>query len=144
MLKRPITYTDFDDNVVTEDFYFNLTKSEMIELIVEKDEGLDEWLKRIVAMEDRRELISEFKRIILLTYGVKSPDGKRFVKSDELRSEFAQTPAYDALFMELATNENAAADFINGVMPKDLREEAAKGAAALPPPVIQPVVKEEA
>jgi hypothetical protein len=125
MLKRKITFEDFDGNPVTEEFYFNLTKSEIIELEVDYEGGLEATLKRIIANNDAKNLIKEFKRLVLLSYGVKSEDGKRFVKSDELRLGFSQTNAYDALFMELATNAEKAAEFVNGVMPRDLAALAA-------------------
>lgn len=120
MLKRSITYTDFNDQQVTEVFYFNLSKSELVEMEVSTKEGFGETLKRIVEIEDRYELIKEFKTIILAAYGEKSPDGKSFNKTDELRAAFAQTAAYDALFFELATQPEAIAAFIKGCMPADM------------------------
>lgn len=122
MLKRTIQYEDFNGNNVVEEHYFNLSKSELVELEADYKGGLGEALTAIVASNDLKSLIREMKRIVLLSYGQKSDDGKRFVKSDELRTEFSQTNAYDALFMELATNENAAAEFIQGIVPRDLGE----------------------
>jgi hypothetical protein len=140
MLKREIKYTDFDGNEVTDIFYFNVTKSEVVEVEVGHKQGMEEFLKNIVKTEDRQALVAEFKKIILLAYGEKSSDGKRFIKSDQLREEFSQTAAYDALFIELATSEDAAADFIKGILPPDLRSETEK--QTLPaPPNITPVVK---
>ncbi|MET0466308.1 MAG: hypothetical protein ABW007_24330 [Chitinophagaceae bacterium] len=126
MLKRDITYEDFDGEKVTETFYFNLTKSEIIELEVGYKEGLQEVLQRIIKTEDKKRLIEEFKRIILLSYGERSEDGKRFIKNDGLREAFSQTAAYDALFIELATNEESAALFIKGIIPKDFVQEVEK------------------
>jgi hypothetical protein len=123
MLKRDISYEDFDGEKVTSTFYFNLSKSEIIELEVGYKEGLQETLTRIVKTNDRKRLIEEFKKIILLSYGERSEDGKRFVKNDELREAFSQTAAYDALFIELATDDEAAAVFIRGVIPKDFAQE---------------------
>lgn len=130
MLKRDVTYEDFDGETCTEAFYFNLSKSELIELEVGYKEGLQEALQRIIKTNDRKQLIEEFKRIILRAFGVKSDDGKRFVKSDELREAFSQTAAYDSLFIELATNDKAAATFIKGIMPKDLAMEVEKAETA--------------
>lgn len=118
MLKREITYEDFDGNQVTDTFYFNLNRTELIELEVGYDGGLQAALLRIIESKDNKNLISEFKKIILQSYGVKSEDGKRFIKNDKVREEFTQTAAFDALFMELATKDDAAADFIKGVLPK--------------------------
>lgn len=120
MLKRTINYEDFNGENVSEVVYFNLTKSELIELEVSYNNGFSDSLQSIIEAKDQKSLISEFKKIVLLSYGIKSEDGKRFIKSDKLREEFEQTAAYNSLFMELAINDGAAAAFINGIMPKDL------------------------
>lgn len=139
MLKRNITYENFDGETVTETFYFNLTKTEIIELEVSYQSGLEGMLKRIIESEDRRALISEFKKIILLAYGEKSPDGKRFIKSDELREEFAQTAAFDALFIELATDDEAGAVFVKGILPTDIAKSVAQAELVeLPKPPTPP------
>jgi hypothetical protein len=142
MLKRDITYTDFDGEEITESFYFNLMKSELVELEAGHRGGLDEFIRRIMKTEDHQALISEFKRLILLAYGQKSDDGKRFIKTEQMREEFSQTSAYDVLFMELATNDEAAAVFLKGVLPKEIQEEVARQdaeqAQQLARPNIQP------
>ena len=138
MLKRTIKYEDFNGVEVIEDFYFNLSKSELIEMEAEYQGGLSETLNKIIAAQDNKTLIAEFKKLVLNSYGQKSIDGKRFVKSDELRLEFSQTPAYDSLFMELASNENAAGDFINGIMPKDMLAAANQPATAATAPQLPP------
>lgn len=121
MLKREIKYLDYNDEEVTDTYYFNLTKSEIIEMESGREGGLESFLKRIVETKDQASLIAEFKKIILHSFGVKSDDGKRFMKSETLRNEFEQTAAYDALFIDLATNENSAAEFIKGILPKDMQ-----------------------
>jgi hypothetical protein len=121
MLKRTITYENFNGVTVTEEHNFNLSQSELMELEAEYDGGLGDALTKIVNANDTKGLIREMKRIILMSYGIKSADGSTFEKSDELRKKFAQSPAYDSLFMELATSENAAVDFIQGIVPKALR-----------------------
>ena len=131
MLIRPITYENFDGETVTETFHFNLSKSEIVELQVSYKEGLEAAIARIVRTEDKKKLIEEFKRIILLSYGERSEDGKRFVKNDELREAFSQTAAYDSLFIELATDDTAAADFIKGILPKDFAKEVEKQEVAV-------------
>jgi len=138
MLKRTITYEDFNGETVHETFYFNLTKSELIELEVSYKEGLGAALQRIIETDDRKAIIGEFKRLILISYGER--DGSRFVKNDEMRTAFSQTAAYDALFMELATDDGAAAAFIKGVVPKDVSMgipediPTLETSTALPPP----------
>jgi hypothetical protein len=126
MLKREIEYEDFEGEKQKEVFYFNLSKPELVEMEVEVEGGLGVLLDRIVKSENRKELVKYFKQIVLMSYGVKSEDGKRFIKSDKLREEFSQTAAYEALFMELSTNDGAASDFVKGIMPKDLVSEIEK------------------
>src|SRR5688500_15565617 len=102
MLKRDITYKDLDDQEVTDTFYFNMTKTELLEMDLGKGEGgMDAWLRKIIDTRDNAGLFGEFKRIILAAYGERSPDGKRFIKSDEAREAFAQSMACDALVFEM-------------------------------------------
>lgn len=118
MLKKTITYTDYNGNERKEDFYFNLSKAEIMEMELSTTGGLSEMIQRVVAAQDGPAIIKIFKDLVLKAYGVKSPDGKRFIKSEELSNEFAQTEAYVDIFMELATNAEAAAEFVNGIVPK--------------------------
>ena len=123
MLKKTITYEDYNGNERTEDFWFNLNKAELMEMEMSINGGLTEMLNNIIAAEDAPAIISTFKEIILKAYGKKSLDGKRFEKSKQLAEEFSQTEAYSVLFMELATDDKAGAEFVNGLMPKDLAKE---------------------
>ena len=120
MLKKTIKYTDYDGNEREEDFYFNLNKAEVTEMELSKQGGLSEYIKRIVAAQDAPSLIELFKELICKSYGEKSLDGKRFVKSKELTEEFTQTEAYAELFVELASNAEEATKFVNGIMPKNM------------------------
>lgn len=120
MLKKTITYTDYNGNERTEDFYFNFTKAELMEMELGVSGGLAEMIQKVTATQDAPTIIKIFKDLVLKAYGEKSPDGKRFVKSNELREAFSQTEAYSNLFMELATDSNAAANFVNGIMPSDM------------------------
>jgi hypothetical protein len=126
VLKKTVTYEDFNGETVSEDFFFHLSKAELVELELSHEGGLSEALKKIVESEDGKSIIAEFKNIILSAYGKKSPDGRRFIKNQELRDEFESSEAYSTLFMELVTNAEAAADFVNGVIPQGMAEEAAK------------------
>ena len=117
MLKKTITYTDYNGVECTEDFYFNLSKAELMEMEMSTAGGLAEKIQKIVAAQDAPSIIKVFKELVLKAYGQKSPDGKRFVKSDELATAFSQTEAYNQLFMELASDADAAAEFINGIVP---------------------------
>lgn len=119
MLKKNIKYVDYDGNERTEDFYFNLNKAEVIELQLGTVGGLTKTLEKIVQEKDTSRIIEYFKTIILKAYGEKSADGRRFIKSQELRDAFEQTEAYSELFMELARDAKMAAEFINCVLPKE-------------------------
>ena len=123
MLKKRITYTDYNGEERTEDFYFNLSKAEIIEMEMGVTGGLTELIKKVMATKDAPSVMKIFKDLILKAYGEKSADGKRFMKSEELSREFSQTEAYSILFMELATNADEAAKFVNGIIPADLAKQ---------------------
>ena len=126
MLKRPITYTDFDGNEITEDFYFNLSASDIVNLDAKYEGGLEGAIKRIAAAEDKTAMIMEMEKVILASYGERSEDGKRFRKSDELSSDFRYHAAYDVLFFEIISDENKMVEFITQVIPKALLEKLPK------------------
>ena len=117
MLKKTITYTDYNDVERTEDFYSNLTKAELMEMEMGAVGGLSGMIEKIVSAKDAPAIIKVFKELVLKAYGEKSADGKRFVKSKEISDAFAQTEAYSQLFMELATDADAASKFVNGIAP---------------------------
>ena len=117
MLKKTITYTDYNDVERTEDFYFNLTKSELVEMELSTEGGLMSKLERLSGDPDGVEIMKIFKDIILKSYGEKSSDGKRFIKSEEISEAFSQTEAYNILFMELVTDAEKAAEFAEAIIP---------------------------
>lgn len=123
MLKKTITYTDYNQTERTEDFYFNLSKAEIMEMEMGTSGGLAETIQRIVAAQDAPAIIKIFKDLVLKAYGEKSPDGKRFIKSEEISQAFSQTEAYSQLFMELATDADEAAKFVNGIVPADMAQQ---------------------
>ena len=125
MLKKTITFEDYNGVERKEDFYFNLSKAEIMEMELSTTGGLAEMIQKIVAAQDTPKLIKIFKDLVLRSYGIKSDDGRRFIKNDKLKEEFSQTEAYSILFMELATDADAAAKFVNGIMPADLAAQAA-------------------
>ena len=126
MYKKPITYVDYNGKSRTEDFYFNLNKVECTKLQLSTKEGYGNYIKKIVEAEDASAIFDVFNEIILTSYGVKSEDGKFFRKTPELQLEFSQSPAYEALFVEIATNPDEAEKFIKAVMPSDLLSQVAK------------------
>ena len=122
MLKKTIKYQDFDGNDVTEDFYFNLNKAEIAEMELSMEGGWSEYLTRIVESKDGGEVMGAFKYLITTSVGRRSEDGRRFVKNQDIIDDFLQSNAYEAMFMEMITNTNAAVEFVTGVVPKDLAE----------------------
>lgn len=124
MLKKTITYKDYNGTERTEDFYFNLSKAELMEMEMGTSGGLAEMIQKIVAAQDSPAIIKIFKDLVLKAYGEKSADGRRFEKSEKLSTEFSQTEAYSILFMELATDADAAAKFVNGIVPTDINKNA--------------------
>lgn len=122
MIVKTITYSDYNGSSRTEDFYFNLSEAEAMELEMSTTGGLAEMIRGIVAAQDVPSIVKIFKEVILKAYGVKSPDGRMFVKIDatghRLADDFMQTEAYSKLFMELATDADKAAAFVNGIVPK--------------------------
>lgn len=124
MFKLTETYTDYNGVERTEEFHFNLNKAELMEMELSTSGGLAETINRIVAAQDGPAIIKIFKDLVLKAYGVKSEDGKRFKKSDELREAFVETEAYSQIFMRLATDADAAAKFVNGIMPADVQQNA--------------------
>lgn len=126
MLKKTVSYTNFNDEEVTETHYFHLTQAELVEMELSMDGGLSKHLQRVVDSEDGGEIMRTFKTLLLDSYGKKSDDGRNFVKTQAIKDEFASSQAYSQIFMELATNADAAAEFINGIVPKGLEEQMEK------------------
>lgn len=126
MVVKKIKYTDFNGVEREEEFMFNLTEAEITEMELTTDGGLSDSIKKIISAQDTPEIIKTFKMLLLKSYGEKSADGRRFIKSEELTEAFTQTNAYSQLFMELATDDKAAIAFINGIIPDSMRERVAE------------------
>lgn len=134
MYIKTIEYKDYSGNQRKEDFCFNLNEAEIMEMELSKEGGFDQWITRIANAQNNPELIKLFKSLILMAYGEKSLDGKKFLKVDpttgrRLSEEFEQTAAYPVLFMELATNTEAATEFINHIIPENAAEAIEKAKA---------------
>lgn len=134
MYKITEKYVDYNGNEREEDFYFNLTEAELTDMELTTEGGLSAMLNRIIAAKDTAKLISVFKDLILKSYGQKSPDGRRFIKNEELTKEFTEVPAFSQIYIRLATDDKAATQFVNNVIPKDLqnRVQGAKNNAVIP------------
>jgi hypothetical protein len=124
MIKWPITFTDYDDNEITEDFYFNLNKAELTQMQFDVNGAYSSFIERISNERDLKALGQEFKKIILMSYGKKSDDGRLFRKSEQMREDFEQSEAYVTLYMELLSDGEKAAKFVKGILPKDLQGQA--------------------
>ena len=120
MLKETIKYTDYNGLDRTEDFYFNLSKAELLRMEMSTVGGYAEMIEGLINAQDTPAVYAIFEELILKAYGVKSADGREFTKSEDLKTKFSQTEAYSNLIMKLVTDANAAAKFINGLMPQDL------------------------
>lgn len=129
MLKKTITYTDYNGLKRTEDFYFNLSEAELLEMQLTTSGGLHEVLQRMIQTNDVPAIAKMTKDLVIASYGIKDLDGKRFVKNDKIRDDFMQTEAFSELYVSLATDANAAADFIIGILPEKYRDAAQKATA---------------
>jgi hypothetical protein len=121
MYVKEIEYTDFNGVTRKEKFYFNLTKAEILDMELGKTGGLTEYIQKILEAQDTPAIMSLFKSLLLKSYGVKSDDGRRFVKNDQVRSEFEQTQAFSDLYMMLALDDNEASKFVNAIVPDDMK-----------------------
>jgi hypothetical protein len=131
MLKKSITYTDFDGDEQTEDFYFNLTKAELVEMeLTAPGQSFRDAMQKIVSSKDGKTIMAEFKKLILQSYGIKSDDGKRFIKSEQISTDFLNSAAYSVLFVELTQDAGAAAEWITGLMPSDMQDGVRSAAEA--------------
>lgn len=123
MYKITETYTDYDDNQRTEDFYFNYSEAELTDLQFSVPGGLAGMIDKIIKTNDMPKLVELFRELIQKAYGEKSNDGRRFIKSPELTKEFTETVAYSQIYMRLATDSKAAQEFINKVVPKSMKDK---------------------
>lgn len=128
MIAKTIKYKDYNGTEREDKFFFNLTQAEITEMELSVNGGLSDMIKGIVEAKNQPEIIKIFKKLILKAYGEKTADGKRFRKTDDngcpLSIAFSETEAYSKLFMELATDDAKAAEFVNGVMPADIDKKA--------------------
>lgn len=123
MYRKTIKYLDFNGTEREETFYFNLSKSELLDLELRTPGGIEQYTRNIVSTQNGQKLADLFKWLIEESYGVKSPDGRSFIKGKEVLDNFKFTNAYDILYMQLATDDKAAAEFYNGIFPKDIMDQ---------------------
>ena len=116
MFKHVIKYTDYNGTEREEQFYFNLSKAELMEMELSTQAGVEEMIRMLIATNDNAKIVQIYKDLILKSYGIKSEDGRRFIKSQALRDQFEQSEAYSEFFMEILSNNKLQSDFINGVI----------------------------
>ena len=138
MLRKTIEYTDYNGVDRKETYHFNYSKAEITEMELSTAGGLSEMIKKVVEAQDGPTIMKLFKDLILGSYGITSPDGKQFIKSEELSKQFSQTEAYSNLFMELVTDADAASEFVNGIVPKNAAEAAKNAEKNADIPVLPP------
>ena len=126
MIKKTVTYKNFNDVEVTEDCYFNYTEAQLADLEMSVGGGLSATLRSLSAAQNETELYKFFRQLILGAYGIKSPDGRKFMKSKEISEDFEQTAAYNAIVMELVTDPDKAIEVVNNLIPESLKEKMSK------------------
>lgn len=126
MLTKAITYTDYNGNKKTKNFYFNITKTELTMMELTENAGMLETIKKMINESDRKKIVEMFEKIVLGSVGEKSADGELFIKNDKVREDFKNHPAYDVLFMELISSDKTMSDFINALLPTDIAEAVKK------------------
>jgi hypothetical protein len=123
MVEEKIKYTDYNGNELTETFYFNISKAEMMRMQMGHTGGYDEYLKRIISSKDSVATYKAFEDLIKLSYGVKSEDGKYFMKRPEDLERFMQSEAYSELIFSFFNDTNRVLNFVKGIMPKEIRDK---------------------
>ena len=126
MIKKTVTYTDYNGEQRTETFYFHYTEAEILDMEMSEEGSFADRIQRIIDAKDKTALMKLIKKFVIDAYGVKSEDGKRFMKNDELKTAFLECPAYSDIFMEMVTNDEIAAEFVNGVIPSTMKDRVAK------------------
>ena len=126
MIKKTVTYTDYNEVERTETFYFHYTEAEILDMEMSEEGSFADRIQRIIDAKDKTALMKLIKKFVIDAYGVKSEDGKRFMKSDELKTAFLECPAYSDIFMDMVTNDEAAAEFVNGVIPSTMKDRVEK------------------
>lgn len=125
MIKKTVTYKDLNGKERTETFYFHYFESEIMDMEMSEEGGLAERIQRIIDAKDQASLLKVIKKFVIDAYGVKSDDGRRFNKSQEVKDAFVECPAYSKIYMELLTNDELAAEFVNKVVPEDMAAQLA-------------------
>ena len=126
MIKKTITYKDYNGIERTESFYFHFNEAEILDMEMSVEGGFAERVQKIIDAKEQTQLLKVIKKFVIDAYGVKDPEGRRFIKSDDVKNAFLECPAYSAIFMELVTNDEVAAEFVNGVIPEGMKEKFAE------------------
>lgn len=130
MLKKTYTYTDYNGVTRTETFYFHFTEAEILDMEMSAEGGFAERVQKIIDAKDQSALMKVIKNFVIDAYGVKSDDGRRFIKNEEVKTAFVESPAFSDIFMDMVTNDELAAEFVNGVIPDTMKKRFSEIAAA--------------
>ena len=122
MIKKTVTYEDYNGITRTETFYFHFNEAEILDMELGTEGGFAERIQRIIGAKDQTSLLKVIKKFVLDAYGVKSEDGRRFIKSEEVKEAFVECPAYSEVYLNLLSDDAAAAEFVNGVIPSNLKD----------------------
>lgn len=126
MIKKTVTYKDLNGKERTETFYFHYFESEIMDMEMSEEGGLAERIQRIIDAKDQASLLKVIKKFVVDAYGIKSDDGRRFIKNQDVKDAFVECPAYSKIYMELLTNDELAAEFVNKVVPEDMAAQLAE------------------
>ena len=126
MIKKTVTYTDYNGEKRTETFYFHYSEAEILDMEMSEEGSFAERIQRIIDAKDKTALMKLVKKFVIDAYGVKSEDGKRFMKNDDVKAAFLECPAYSDIFMDMVTDDELAAEFVNGVIPSSMEDRVAK------------------
>lgn len=132
MIKKTVTYTDYNGEERTETFYFHYTEAEILDMEMSEEGSFADRIQRIIDAKDTTALMKLIKKFVIDAYGVKSEDGRRFIKNDEVKAAFLESPAYSDIFMDMVTDDKLAAEFTNGVIPNTMKDRVAKLALKKP------------
>lgn len=122
MIKKTVTYVDYNGVERTESFYFHYTESEILDMELSTEGGFAERVQKIIDAKDQTSLLKVIKKFVLDAYGVKSDDGRRFIKNDEVKQAFVECPAYSEIYLDLLSDDVLASEFINGIIPDSAKK----------------------
>lgn len=125
MLTQVYEYTDYLGRKRKSTVRFNFDESELAEMALSDEGGLDEWIDRIISSSSVQEIVNIVKGVILKAYGERTDDGL-FIKEDPitgapLSRKFKASAIFPIVFMDVCFDAKKAAAFISGCIPESMR-----------------------